>query len=180
MSASGVRCSAQGQARAAVPPDPLRVVYGHPLTLHGSALCDTSRSVSVRVLLVTPFARDASPSVSVGRTRNAGHLIEASRAPQSSRRTPSASSICLSSWCSFEGRNTHCVTAVNRSPGSETGAQFLSSFGGHGWPRRFPRLRSFPSLCRGERSGRPKNDIGSRLPRVPTDCPRKKKRWSRW
>src|SRR6476659_10314356 len=34
---AAVRRSAQGQARAAVPPDPLRVVYGHPLTLHGSA-----------------------------------------------------------------------------------------------------------------------------------------------
>jgi fructose-bisphosphate aldolase class II len=31
-----VRRSAQGQARAAVPLNPLRVVYGHPLTLHGS------------------------------------------------------------------------------------------------------------------------------------------------
>jgi hypothetical protein len=33
---AAVKRSAQGQARAAVPPDPLRVVYGHPLTLHGS------------------------------------------------------------------------------------------------------------------------------------------------
>jgi hypothetical protein len=33
-----VRRSARGQARAAVPPDPLRVVYGHSLTLHGSTI----------------------------------------------------------------------------------------------------------------------------------------------
>jgi hypothetical protein len=72
-------------------------------------------------------------------------LTEASRVPQSS-----ASSICSSSCRSSEGRNAHCVTAVIGPPGPKTGAQFLSSFGGHGWPRRFPRLRSFPSLCRGE------------------------------
>ena len=64
---AAVRRSAQGQARAAVPPDPLRVVDGHPLTLHGSPLCDTSRSVGVRALRVTPLVRDSSQSVSVGR-----------------------------------------------------------------------------------------------------------------
>src|SRR6202022_1396001 len=33
---AAVRRSAPGQARAAVPPDPLRCVYGHPLTRHGA------------------------------------------------------------------------------------------------------------------------------------------------
>ena len=33
---AAVRRSAQGQARVGSPTDPLRVVYGHPLTLHGS------------------------------------------------------------------------------------------------------------------------------------------------
>src|SRR6478672_6186098 len=92
----------RGKQGAAVPPDPLLVIYGQPST--GPPLCDTSRSVSVRALLVTPFARDASPSVSVGRTRNPGHrgFTGSPELPPNPERLIGSS----------EGRNAYCVTAV--------------------------------------------------------------------
>ena len=137
--------SSQGQASAAV-----RAI---PST--GPPLCDTSRSVSVRALLVTPFARDASPLVSRSDSQRwpPGGLSLVDRGftgfpelpPNPERLIDLLELVAL-----FRRPKRSLRDCGHRSPGSETGAQFLSSFGGHGWPRRFPRLRSFPRLCRGE------------------------------